>query len=289
VPNFDGVAKAGGGTSPTDLNIKQYNSSVGGPETFLTGVLDNATPFPAGNDPPVENYVSGVFGSAYHAGGGLNTKYDDGAGGMDPGPITQGQPVNTVYSDFWSYRDVLEPEPDESAGGVFNSGGGPNGGLLTYAFWLNIQGATRWVDGARFGTDTSFAIARSSDPAEGGNYGGQVGVRFLGADPVPEYTLQLRNDPGIVTTSAVTALQGDWHHYVVEYDLTGADGQVTVWQDGGPSEGGVKEVLGPIGNTQIVGALRLNNVAFNGAQTKESGDFYYDEMGIWVGSKLSDE
>ena len=67
------------------------------------------------------------------------------------------------------------------------------------------------------------------------------------------YKLQFRNDGGPERKSSsrrTCSATGEWHHFVVQYDLTGAEPcTVTLWIDGGPNwPAGSKEVLTGFGN-----------------------------------------
>jgi hypothetical protein len=272
-----------------DLDVNEWNATTG---NYFVGVNNTSAPGSGtGSIWALENYdapAPAPYGSvsSYHLEGGISTTY--GGSGTDP----QLDPVAGITPDFWSWGDRLMPQPDRAAGGALDSdaAGGANGGRISYAFWLKINAATRWVDGARFGTDTSFVIGRRSDPGVdggGASFGGQVGIRYDsidGGSGLPLYKLQMRNYPGFFTT-ANTVLQGQWHHFVIEYDLTGANGVVNVWKDGLPSESS-----GPtLGNGRVAGNLILNNVAFNGASLKESGDFNLDDLAIYIGVDMTDQ
>ena len=239
---------------------------------------------------PNEHYVPGApntgGGTAHHFEGGTSREYDASSAGSANLDVQTDSVVDQI-NDVGSRRDMGRlGGPSAGNFAAANSSGGPNGGILTYGFWLNVQLATNVQDGTRFGTGSSFVIGRGSG---GPGHGGEVSIRDGGGAGL-DYKLQVRNDGGpngIQQTSAVYN-NGEWHHFVIEYDLTGATGTVTIWADGGTLAGGTKEVLTGFGNSSIQGNTYINQVGHPGASFMETGDFYLDDLAYWTGVKLTD-
>ena len=276
----DGIVldQGGGGI---DLLVDQWNGRGGQPRLFFQAG-ETANPAP-------EHYIdSGATfpnaGQAYHMEGGTHRTYDDGFGGpnqdasLDPRTTS----VLNQFDDIFSWRDRLEPQPKDG----FDELGGKQ---VTYAFWMNTPIPQGNLYSRRTFGNGTFLIGRRSDPElDDGAFGGQVRVV---PDPSqqhpngdPSFVLELRNDGpnGIQKALGAPFKPGEWHHYVVGYDLTGDTGTVTVYQDGEWTD-----TLTGFGNAPIGGSFSLNQVAWNNASFKESGDFQIDDLGVWTGVNLT--
>jgi hypothetical protein len=286
---YDGQIEASGGTNPIDMNLEQYNAIS--PSTYFSSVLDPYFGYTDGTGSTYapEHYEAAPPSayanvSSYHYEGGIGRTYDDITGSPDSGPLDpQLQPVLSTYAYKYSYRDVSEAY---GAGTAYDSNSGlgaslPNGGRLSYAFWLKINGAGSYFDGNRFGSGASFIIGRDST----GGYGGVVQATYAGLDGngQPQFKLQVREGAVKQLTNPVT--QYEWHHWVVEYDLTGA-GEINIWKDGAFEQQFTS--ADGITNEPITGLMMLNQVAYSGANWQESGDFNIDDLAVYVGYDMTD-
>ncbi len=281
------------GSNDVDLVVSQFNGFP--PTSFVNFAPEHYVPSGA--------TFTGA-GSAYHLEGGISREYNP----SGTPPERGGTLVEPIHDDFFSFRDRLRP-------GTFPDISNPNldsvDGQISYSFWLNVpermgadfnslydfdgqSGARRY--------DSNFAnrhmlLGRSSDPSEGGNFGGQIAVRTIpGFDPNdpaqfadPTYVFELRgrgqNGGGDIQQTSNAAFQvGEWNHFVITYDQTESrvymNGELADTLSLGTDNGSGFDFIG--------GNFTFNNVGFFGAQQREAGNFFIDDFGLWQGT-LSDE
>lgn len=241
-------------------------------------------------NPSAEHYVPGRLGTAYHLEGGIGYTY---VPTTDP---FMGIPTRRTPDNFFWWRDRIDVALNQTAGHPrLNT----NDGAIAYSFWLQLPEAI----GADFNParyNPNFAnrhmlIGRRSDPAlDGGEFGGQVTVRtVLGFNPSdpgqlanPMYTFELRTDtpacgaPACRVPANTRFPVGQWNHFVVSYQphqaLVYMNGVLTDTMTTGTYDSARRAI------EEIRGRFSLNQVGFNGASLRESGNFWLDDLGVWT-------
>jgi hypothetical protein len=259
-----------------------------------TGPAATATLVNGANTAPPEHYVPGPAAysdTAYHVHGALHTTYENQPSqGADNVINPQTDAVRQSFRTA-SYRDQLRIAKYDGLGTdasntTVSSDASFASTKVSYAFWLNVQDATRNMGVAGYSSDDSYIIGRTG--VQGGI---SIQENNNSLSDGTHFNLKLRSDPAPIGKTTFQFDPDTWNHFVVTYDLShSATGvldplnNATIYINGGTSALLI-EVFSNLGGRTLGNILRLGT---NDLGT-ERGNYYFDDVGIWIGDVLTQQ